>query len=91
MSTNTADMTNYHPHTPVRKLEDYTDIIHCKRPRAPNPMDIEARATQFAPYAALVGHKDIVENDEVIASSKNDVDHDIIIEYDKTNEENYDN
>lgn len=91
MSTNTADMTNYHPQTPVRTLEDYADIIHCKRPRAQNPMSIEARAAQFAPYAALVGHKDIVANDEIIASSKNDIDHDIIIEYDETNEESYDN
>ncbi len=83
MSTNTADMTNYHPHTPMRKLEDYTDIIHYKRPRAPNPMDTEARAAQFAPYAALVGHKDIVKNDEIIASGKTDIDHDIIVEYEE--------
>ena len=82
MSTNTADMTNYHPQTPERKLEDYANIINCERPRTKNPMSPEARAAQFAPYAALVGHKDIIENDEVIASTKTDIDHDIIIEYD---------
>lgn len=83
MSTNTADMTNYHPQAPERKPEDYADIINCKRPQAKNPMSIEARAAQFAPYVALVGHKDIIANDEIIANSKTDIDHDITIEYDE--------
>lgn len=83
MSTNTASMNNYHPQTPSRKLEDYADIINCERPHAPNPMSTEARAAQFAPYAALVGHKDIVKNDEIIANGKTDIDHDIIVEYEE--------
>ncbi len=87
MSTNTADMTNYHPQTPQRKPEDYTDIINCERPLAKNLMSLAARAAQFAPYAALVGHKDIIAHDENLANEKTDIDHDIIIDYDEYNQE----
>jgi hypothetical protein len=45
-------------------------------------MSKEARAAQFAPYAALVGHKDVINADEANANSKNDIDHNIIVEYD---------
>lgn len=83
MSTNTASLTNYHQKTPLRRPEDYADMLHHQRPQAPNPMSIEARAAQFAPYAALVGHKDIVTTDEEIADAKIDLDHNIIIEYEE--------
>lgn len=82
MSTNTASLTNYHPKTPQRKPKDYADIINCQRPLAPHPMSIEARAAQFAPYAALVGHKDIISTDEQLAATKTDLDHEITIEPD---------
>lgn len=87
MSTNTANMTNYHLQTPQRKPEDYADIISYERPLAKNPMSIAARAAQFAPYAALVGHKDIVAHNENLANKKTDIDHDIIIDYDEYNQE----
>lgn len=83
MSTNTADLTNYHPPSPTHEPKDYSDIIHCKRPQAPNPMNIKDRAAQFSPYAALVGHKDIIAEDESIANDKNDINHDIIVVYDE--------
>lgn len=82
MSTNTADLTNYHPKTPSRKIEDYADILHSKRPRTKNPIPIASRAAQFSPYAALVGHKDIIETDESIANEKINLDQEIIIDYD---------
>lgn len=80
MSTNTADMTNYHPKTPARKIEDYADILHAERPHTKNPMSIANRAAQFSPYAALVGHKDIIKTDESIANEKIDLDREIILE-----------
>ncbi len=83
MSTNTASLTNYHPKTPQRQIEDYAGIINCRRPTAPHPMSIEARAAQFAPYAALVGHKDIISTDEQLAATKVDLDREIIIKLDK--------
>lgn len=83
MSTNTANLTNYHPSVPQRTAADYADIIHLKRPQAPNPMSIAARAAQFSPYAALIGHKDVVAADEELASTKIDLDHDIIVEYEE--------
>ena len=38
MSTNTATLNNFHPCAPKRKLENYADIINCKRPHAKKPM-----------------------------------------------------
>ena len=63
-------------------MNDYSDILHCTRPPAPHPMSRDARAAQFAPYAALTGHSDIIHHNEAKASQRNDVDHDIIIEFD---------
>ncbi len=44
----------------------YDDIIHLPRPTARNhkPMSRDLRAAQFAPYATLTGHKDILKNVE---------------------------
>lgn len=56
--------------------QDYSDLIHLPRhisSRHP-PMDINNRAAQFAPYAALTGHKDIIARDESLATEKADPD-----------------
>lgn len=89
MSTNTANLTNYHPRIPLRHIEDYADIINAQRPHAANPMPLTNRAAQFSPYAALVGHKDIIAADESIASGKINLDQEITIEPDYEYLENY--
>ena len=45
-------------------------------------MDRNSRAAQFAPYAALVGHRDIITNEENLAATKTNLDRDITIELD---------
>lgn len=81
MSSNTASLTNYHSRE-LSKKSDYSDIIHAQRPIAPHPMELAARAAQFSPYAALVGHKDIITSDEERAEETLDHEHEII--FDKT-------
>lgn len=67
----------------TRNIHDYDDIINLSRPTSQRPrMSKSARAAQFAPYAALVGHKYIIAEDEAIARTQTDLDHDITIEYD---------
>lgn len=58
----------------------YDDIINHRRPISPNhpPMSREARAAQFAPYAALVGHRNIIATDENNFLSSDDPDYIII-------------
>lgn len=80
MSTNTANLTNYHSKSPRRDLSDYRDILHHPRPKAPYPMPRSARAAQFSPYAALVGHKEIIAQDEASAQNQIDLDHDITLD-----------
>ena len=65
-------------------MNDYSDIINLSRPQAPHPMNRDARAAQFAPYAALSGHKDIITNDETIARQRIDIDRDITIDFDES-------
>lgn len=81
MSSNTASLINYHSRE-LSKKSDYSDIIHAQRPIAPHPMELAARAAQFSPYAALVGHKDIITSDEERAEETLDHEHEII--FDKT-------
>ena len=52
-------------HTP-KSLDDYSDIINLPRPisKTRPRMDRNSRAAQFAPYAALVGHRDIIAQKE---------------------------
>jgi len=71
------------PKTPA-KLDDYSDIINLPRPvsKTHPRMDKKSRAAQFAPYAALVGHRDIIASEEQIAFAKNDIDHEVITELD---------
>lgn len=84
MSVNSAGFTTYRAKNVKRSLSDYQDILDTKRPQtAKHPLSIDQRAAQFAPYAALVGHKDIIATDEAIATQKTDLDQEIIIEYDK--------
>lgn len=70
-------------HTP-RSLDDYSDIINLPRPvsKTRPRMDRNSRAAQFAPYAALVGHRDIITNEENLAATKTNLDRDITIELD---------
>ena len=44
-------------------MTGYDDIRHLSRPRYPDlpPMSVHDRAAQFAPFAALVGYEDAVE------------------------------
>ena len=46
-----------------RKIEQYTDIIDLPRPepRCCPRMPLEKRAAQFAPFAALTGYDEVVE------------------------------
>lgn len=59
--------------------KDYSDLTHLPRHISAKhqPMSIDSRAAQFAPYAALVGHKDIIAQNEDHASIKTDLDHTI--------------
>lgn len=61
--------------------KDYSDIMKLTRPisKTHPPMSINARAAQFSPYAALVGHKDVIMHDEDKAKNKINIDHDITI------------
>lgn len=63
---------------------DYSDIINLPRPISKTRPRIpkSLRAAQFAPYAALVGRRDIIASDEQIAAKKDDLDREITIELD---------
>jgi len=63
-------------------MNPYEDIIHCQRPTSSQhpPMNRADRAAQFSPYAALVGHKDIIAADETNYLAQDDPDHIIIDE-----------
>lgn len=63
-------------------MNKYHDIIHHERPVSSNhkPMSREARAAQFAPYAALVGHKDIITANENDSLAQEDPNHIIILD-----------
>ena len=67
-----------------RSLDDYSDIINLPRPisKTRPRMDRNSRAAQFAPYAALVGHRDIIANEENLAATKTNLDRNITIELD---------
>ncbi len=58
---------------------DYSDIIMLPRHISKKHplMSLNNRAAQFAPYAALVGHKDIVARNENVAAQKTDLDEEI--------------
>lgn len=58
---------------------DYSDIIalprHVSKKHA--PMSVNNRAAQFAPYAALAGHKDIITHNENTAAQRTNLDAEI--------------
>ncbi len=60
---------------------DYSDIINLPRhiSKKHPSMSINNRAAQFAPYAALVGHKEIITQNEKSADQKTDINHKIDI------------
>lgn len=62
----------------------YDDIINLERPisKAHLPMSIEARAAQFSPYAALVGHKDLIAEEEILAATRVNIGREIELELD---------
>ena len=47
--------------------EDYSDIIHLPHPEPKNHprMSMQNRAAQFAPFAALTGYEDVIEETEL--------------------------
>lgn len=47
-------------------MNDYSDIINLPRPisKTHPPMSLENRSAQFAPFAALTGHKETIQNAE---------------------------
>ncbi len=62
----------------------YDDIINLSRPVITNhpPMSRSARAAQFSPYAALVGHKDLITQTETDSLTQADPEHIIIPDFD---------
>jgi len=48
----------------VREIKDYEDIITMQAPVSKNhpPMSLEDRAAQFAPFAALTGFDQMIED-----------------------------
>ena len=66
------------------KPDDYADIINLPRPisKTRPHMSKNARAAQFAPYATLVGHHDLIAHEEQIASTKDNIDREITTELD---------
>lgn len=44
-------------------IDKYEAILHLERPKSKNhpPMSREARAAQFAPFAALTGHDEAID------------------------------
>lgn len=56
------------------KTEDYSDIIDMQAPvsQKHHQMSMEDRAAQFAPFAALSGHSELLENTaQEVAQRKN--------------------
>jgi len=46
------------------KTFEYEDIVNLKRPvsKKHQPMSMESRSAQFAPFAALVGYEKVIED-----------------------------
>lgn len=65
-------------------MNKYANIIHHDRPVSPQhkPMSRESRAAQFSPYAALVGHKDLITANETNFLLQEDPEHIIVLDED---------
>ncbi len=63
-------------------MKNYDDIKDFSRPQYPDlpPMSIHDRAAQFAPFAALVGYEDAVEETERLTDSRREMEEDEIAE-----------
>ena len=63
-------------------MKDYSDIIDLPRPISKHhpPMSRDKRAAQFAPYAALVGHKDIIIQNEINNLNSDDAQYRIVLD-----------
>lgn len=72
-------------HNTINSDTNYDDIINLPHhvSKTHPPMSREARAAQFAPYAALTGHRDIIQNNENVANDKIDLDHEFTLELDE--------
>lgn len=58
------------------KTEKYEDIIYLKHPRSKNhpPMPVEDRAAQFAPFAALTGYGDAINETSRLTEARTELD-----------------
>lgn len=58
------------------ETHEYDDIINLERPisKTHQPMSIESRSAQFAPFAALTGHEDAVKETERLTENKKIID-----------------
>ena len=56
--------------------EKYRDIIHLPRPVSQRhaPMTLQDRAAQFAPFAALTGYEDVIEESGRLTDRRIDLD-----------------
>ena len=56
--------------------DDYSDIIHLPHhvSAVHPPMPLEARAAQFAPFAALTGYEDAIGDTARVSALRNDPD-----------------
>lgn len=63
-------------------MTGYDDIRHLTRPQYPDlpPMSIHDRAAQFAPFAALVGYEDAVEETARLTDRRREMEPDEINE-----------
>ena len=54
----------------------YDDIIHLPRPVSQRhaPMTVQDRAAQFAPFAALTGYEDVIEESGRLTDARIDLD-----------------
>lgn len=53
---------------------NYDDIIHLKRPNSRFPhLGMDSRAAQFAPFAALTGYEDEIQEVERLTESKKEL------------------
>lgn len=66
-------------------MNPYQDIINLQRPVSKKHprMSIDARAAQFAPYAAQVGHQELIHAREHQADQATDPDREVILEDDE--------
>lgn len=76
----TTTPRTHHNH-PTPNQHPYADILHQSRPiTTQTPLSRSQRAAQFAPYATLSGHREIILQNEL--DSFNTVDRTVILDND---------